>query len=153
MNQTIELKVLIKTCANHAKNLRLEEKKSLGKARLFKEVGNRELEEAVEKAVKDLAKSEGFYSLYQNLRHQRVHQIRKEARHLQIAYAFLRGRDYIELEETCYQNPDWSLVEKNVFSFVDDTDCDPRIIKQNLERWIQEGRSAHTPEVQVVAAS
>lgn len=73
----------------------------------------------------------------------RVIDVRREARATQLAYGFLRGRSYRQLENKCRSEhppfdragPNWSRVEKMILKY--GPDKDPRSVRQNLEFWKQ----------------
>lgn len=46
------------------------------------------------------------------LRGHHVYVVRKESRHSQLAYAFLRGREYSEVEFKCETPPDFKKIEE-----------------------------------------
>lgn len=48
------------------------------------------------------------------LRDHRIFPVRREARHTLLAYSFLRGRPYREVENKCLRPPDWVKVEAMV---------------------------------------
>lgn len=52
-----------------------------------------------------------------SLREHHVHVVRKEARHSQLAYAFLRGREYHEVEARCDVPPDFVKVAELIERF------------------------------------
>lgn len=45
--------------------------------------------------------------------------VRYEARHSQLAYAFIRGRPYSAVEAKCHEAPDWDKVRSIVTRFSD----------------------------------
>jgi hypothetical protein len=51
---------------------------------------------------------------HQALREHRIGIVRNEARHTQLAYGFLRGLSYRQIEPKAHQKPDWVKVEKMV---------------------------------------
>lgn len=63
------------------------------------------------------------HPLYFDLHRHRVHKVRPEARAAQIAYGYLRGRAYKQIEAKCHEQPDWAKVAHNVlhFSKMEDT--------------------------------
>lgn len=130
------MKTEIKTNSAKATFIRLEEKKSLDKARLFKILSARE-EEETDESKEDKTRSDAFYSLYQNLRMKRVHELRKRQRNMFLVYGFLRGWDYADLEDIAYSKPDFDLIERMIFDWMPDF-FDPREIKQQFEQWVQE---------------
>lgn len=48
--------------------------------------------------------------------HRRGH-LRREARAANLAYAFLKGRDYKQVEAKCHEIPDWQRVERKIIQF------------------------------------
>ena len=67
------------------------------------------------------------------LREHRVGIVRYEARHALIAYGFLRGRKYSEIEPRSSTTPDWDKVRKNVSGFGDRL-ADPTMMDR-FEEW------------------
>lgn len=125
------LKISIKTNTSSAHHFRLQEQKHLYKGRLYN--GTYEKPDT-EESIIDQERSEKFYSIYQNLRQKRVQELRKKARHELLAYAFLRGFDYEEVEEKAHFTPDFDIVERIVFDYLNE---DPRVVKQQFEEWVQ----------------
>ena len=76
--------------------------------------------------------------VWASLHNHRRNEVRKEARHSQLAYAFLRERPYFLLEKTCYTQPDWVQVEKIIKRFAGKQDI--RVLQQRFEEWKQSGR-------------
>jgi len=89
-DRTIQLKVKIKYLAEEARIIRKEELK---------------------------AKSFRDRRLYNSLYRHRIDLVRHEARHNQLAYGFLRGRDYAEMEAKTDTPVDFSKIEKLVERF------------------------------------
>lgn len=52
-----------------------------------------------------------------SLRYHHIGVVRKEARHSQLAYAFLRGREYSQVESKCLELPNFKKVEELVERF------------------------------------
>lgn len=67
-----------------------------------------------------------------SMRLHRVHAIRKEARHAQLAYAFLRNRPYRLIEYYSRVRPDWDAIQEIALRFSEE---DPRAIKQHFSEW------------------
>jgi len=68
---------------------------------------------AAEKAAEVFGESKNeFWSL----RHHRLG-LRPEARASHLAYAFLRGQKYLDVELKCYEHPDWDTVTRLVRKF------------------------------------
>jgi len=69
-----------------------------------------------------------------------------EARSCNLAYGFLRGRDYAQLEQGCYFPPDWDRIEYHVQKFGDgfvkgkpiDVDRD---VMQRFQGWLATAKS------------
>lgn len=51
---------------------------------------------------------------YWGLREHRKGVVRNEARHTLLAYGFIRGKAYKDIEATCHTEPDWDKVKKMV---------------------------------------
>lgn len=66
----------------------------------------------------------------------RTHKVRHESRHAQLAYAFLRGRDYAKTEDKPISFPNWDKVEAIAKRFSQE---DERHLAQRFEQWAQEG--------------
>lgn len=143
------LKISIKANAIVANFFKLEERKNLHKARTFRLTAGREKEKSPEQKA-DEERSETFYDRYQNLRATRVLELRRKARHELLAYAFLRGYDYADIEETVKANnhPNFDEVEEIVFQFIENED--PRVVKHQYEQWVQEAQAylTNTPLIE-----
>ena len=87
MDRRVYLKVKVKSLAEEAKIIRREEKR----AKLL--------------------------SIRIGLREHRIGIVRHEARHSHLAYGFLRGRAYLEIENKASEAPDWAKVRKMVEKF------------------------------------
>lgn len=131
------LKSEVKGNSTKAKTLRKEADRALHNGRFFAVIGEAE---GSKEQKEDSEKSEAYYNLYQNLRHRRTHELRRKQRHLFLAYAFLRGFEYVEIETVKYSNPDFNEVERIIFTFLDSEKNDPRDVKQTFERWVQEAK-------------
>jgi len=53
------------------------------------------------------------------LHEHRVTVVRNESRVANIAYGFLRGREYYEIEQYCYTTPNWKRVEELVMKYAE----------------------------------
>jgi uncharacterized protein (UPF0548 family) len=51
------------------------------------------------------------------LRQHRLLEVRRECRSAIIAYGYLRGRAYKQIEAFCYERPDWNRVAELVFKY------------------------------------
>lgn len=79
-------------------------------------------------------KWKGDHPLRETLHNHRVHDVRKEARCSQLAYGFLRGREYRQLETKTHEgnSPNWDKVESIALRF---GGGDSRELKQLFEEW------------------
>lgn len=59
----------------------------------------------------------GEHDARKGLRKHRIRDVRREARHALIAYGFLRGRSYRQIERVAAQPPDWKRVEQLIEKF------------------------------------
>ena len=67
------------------------------------------------------------------LHEHRVGIVRFESRHTHLAYAFLRGKEYEQVEKTCKTPPDWRRVYKMVKKYGSGWDEDGRRIEPPTE--------------------
>lgn len=67
-------------------------------------------------------------SLYQH----RTQDVRQESRSACLAYGFLRGRTYAQMEAWCYAGPDWKRIESLITKF---GVGDPRELTQQFAAW------------------
>lgn len=74
---------------------------------------------------------EAFYGLKDH----RTNDVRSEARSSFLAYGFLRGRSYSQIEQTHHTAPDWKRVEQLVRKYGTD---DIRDRMQRFEEWKQQ---------------
>jgi hypothetical protein len=159
MNKRTELKIVIKSLASVAIHTRLEESKALDNARynLAKAGAKHEdenPEQEVDRVMTDAYRSMDFYDIYQNLRHQRVHKLRMEARAHLLAYGFINGREYSDMEEKTHDHIKhlnkalWPVVETIVFNTLDNTHDN----RQRYEEWLQIAKGVANEPVRKVAA-
>ena len=59
-------------------------------------------------------------------------ELRVESRCSQLAYGFLRGKAYADMEFLAYSSPDWSRIENIVNRFSQD---DSRLVTQSFAEW------------------
>lgn len=105
----IHLKVKIKSLAAESKIIRLEERR---------------------------AKAAGRRALRASLQDHRLHVVRSEARHSQLAYAFLRNRELVSIERQGSSRPNWDSVRKMVERFSGaHKELEKVDIKVRLEMW------------------
>lgn len=69
------------------------------------------------KIIKKAIRQTKDVAIKSELRGHHVHVVRREARHSQLAYAFLRGREYCQVESKCTDHPDFKKVEDLVIRF------------------------------------
>jgi len=70
-----------------------------------------------------------------NLHHHRIVDIREEARASHLAYGFLRGKSYREMEHFSYTQPNWYKIEKMISKYCDQ---DWRTVGQRFAQWKDE---------------
>ncbi len=68
------------------------------------------------------------------LYHHRVGDVRLESRSACLAYGFLRGRTYQQMEQWCHTGPDFKRIEQLVTKYGED---DPRERLQRLAEWTE----------------
>lgn len=69
------------------------------------------------------------------LYNQRI-RVRSVARAAGLAYGFIRGRSYRQMEEKSYSDPHWPTVIQFIRSFSKE---DPRVWLQRFQGWLEEG--------------
>jgi len=57
------------------------------------------------------------HPLYFSLREHRINVVRRECRLSNIAYGYLRGRSYKQIENKCYEAPNWERVAEIIRKF------------------------------------
>lgn len=109
------LKIKIKSLAAEAKIIKQEERK------WFKLIGSKEVADTYADAQKGLCRLKPIYKkdhpLRMGLRQHRIDVVRPECRHSNIAYGFMRGRAYKQIENKCYEQPNWERVARIVNTF------------------------------------
>jgi hypothetical protein len=107
-----ELRIKIKTLAAEAKYIKFEQRK-------FPR-GKRE------------------HEVFQSLHFHRVHLVRPAARSGLLAYGYLRGRSYEQLEQKCYEKPDWKEVQDLLVRFgrMSRMEAESRIVQ-----WVDDRRN------------
>ncbi len=105
MTFTIPLKIKLIDLAQEAKTIRRFERKLLTSARK-------------RRARQDEA-AERFQSEYKILNDHRKDIVRPEARATQLAYGYIRGKRYRQIEQFSYEPPNWSKVEKMIKKYGD----------------------------------
>jgi len=88
------------------------------------------------------------------LRQHRLLEVRKECRSAIIAYGYLRGRAYDQIEAFCYERADWSRVAELVYKYgkgqwqtADTTSKQSFVLKELLNDW----RNGQPSAAEVVA--
>lgn len=93
-------------------------------------VFNDEAQQAVDKA----------YEKFWGLQRYRTLTLRREARNSLLAYGFLRGKSYAEIESNgCYELPDFNQVKRMAEKFCED---DLRVIRQRWAEWLEDAVKA-----------
>jgi hypothetical protein len=72
----------------------------------------------------------------EGLHNHRVKEVRKESRVALLAYGFLRGKKFKELERDSYTSPDWTRVIDLVTKYGDEKDRNK--ISDQLKNWRKE---------------
>lgn len=107
------LKIKIKSLAAEAVLIKFEERK------WFKHIGNRDVNKPGE-PLKIKFIYQKNHPLRMGLRQHRIDVVRPECRHSNIAYGYMRGRDYKQIENKCYEQPNWARVAEIVRKFSGD---------------------------------
>lgn len=71
-----------------------------------------------------------------SLQGHRRNDVRREARHSYLALAYLRGRAYREVEQTCHRDPDWEAVARMIKKY------GPPRHNTGFDEWKQEASAA-----------
>ena len=95
--RTKHLKIKIKTLAAESKIIRHEERKALSNPRQFKDGG--------------------YNPLFEGLRDHRLSVVRTYARSNHLAYGFLLGHKYEDIERSCKEEPNFCEVRKIALAF------------------------------------
>lgn len=117
----IYLKVKIASLADEARIIRRYERRALKSLRR-----TRNWPEAL-----PWDKQKTFFGLRQH----RIWDVRREARSSCLAYGFLRGHTYRQLEAKCYTAPDWKRIEKLIERY---GEGDKRDLAQRFSEWKSE---------------
>lgn len=64
---------------------------------------------------------------YERLHLHRVHEVRDEARATNVAYGFLNGLSYSEIEASCYAEPKWDRVAAMVKKYGEEGTAEERV--------------------------
>lgn len=110
------LKIKIKSLAEEAKLIRAEERK-----------------------FKKHAEGSIGRQIFWGLRGHRIKDVRSESRSALLAYGFLRGRSYLQMEPKCEIGPDWKRVEAIVMKYA--YGAAAQDVKQRFADW-KDGKKA-----------
>ncbi len=131
MDERTFLKVKIKSLAAESRIIRKETKK------------------ASQKSIKD-----GLYL-------HRIWVVRTEARSTYLAYGFLRGREYNQIERIAHIEPDWKrvlqmvskyCVHKPWYSLGGQAKKDKEVILERFDQWVKQGEQLQKEEAQKAQA-
>jgi len=116
--RAIHLKIKIKSLAAEARIIRHEEHKALTNGRKCAREAT-QLNHDGKDATAFGSYRDEHYSAWRSLRHHRADHLRGISRSNHIAYSFLRGRSYAEVENRCASDnkPDWAAIEKVIKGF------------------------------------
>lgn len=106
------LKIKICSLAEEAKIIKREEHrwwKLTGKKEIYGKDPNEYL------FTKSLFKKD--HPLVFGLREHRIHVVRTECRSANIAYGYMRGRAYKQIEHKCYEQPNWERIATIIRDF------------------------------------
>src|SRR5687768_3608540 len=117
------LKLNIKAHAFLSKSIREQERHHLSNGRKLRGIFSKKHDQGEEKPVAPQNKipedadrfADEAYLRYWNLHETRVHGLRKETRAMNLAYAYLRGKSYLNIEQSCKEIPNIEAIA----SFVD----------------------------------
>lgn len=141
------MKVKIKTMAEEARIIRKEEQKQMGwinflcQKQSFRHgkdeprPDERKWPEAKENAQE---MSDAAYELFWGLREHRVQKLRREARINHLAYGFLRGVKYSDMEKGSYDFPKLKEIEATAKRFA--TDLGDNSFKYMWDHWVDEAK-------------
>lgn len=123
------LKIKAKSLAEEGRIIRLEERKQGPRHKLVEY--RRPSGKVVLKRIKV---HDGHPDVRQSLREHRIRVVRPEARATHLAYGFLRGLGYRQVEKTVREDnePNWSRVVQLVSKY---GDMDKRVAAQELAEW------------------
>jgi hypothetical protein len=112
------LKVRIKELAFEAKTIRREENKS---KELSRDPFARMTRKGRTPSPEQMSEQDGYAAQHAadfwNLRNHRIGYVRPAARETLLAYAYLRGKAYRQVEASCKEPPNWDQVKRLVTKF------------------------------------
>lgn len=135
----VYLKVKIKSLAAEAQMIRSEERKCNIGCRARVRI-RRQLRKSNElttpertKMERQLVKpSDKAMKAFWGLRHHRIYDVRDEARAAHVAYGFLRGRTYAQVEGSAITSPNWDRVWRLVHKY---GEGDKAALEKALAEW------------------
>ena len=137
-----DLKLDIVSMADRAKTLRRIEERRLRRMRKIKR-GYYRLND-MPRVAKVIGEHERVFN---NVHNKRTVELRKNTRHHNLAYGFLRGTPYRAMEEFCYVEPDWDWVQdiaSKHYEFRPDktedmvSDVGAQVIAQRFSKWLHD---------------
>jgi hypothetical protein len=144
------LKVKIKALADEARTIKAEERKwfQVETVRRYREVDGKLRQVGVTRTSHrkrtEMQKANGHmgtpHPLFFGLRDHRIKVVRPEARAANLAYGFLRGRRYEQVENKAFEQPNWRRVEEIVRKF---GVGDIRDIMQTFASWKDGAKDYH----------
>lgn len=126
--KSIPLKIKLLNLAAEIRIIRGEEKRIEGY------INKLSIRTDVEKSLKDL-RIGSHYSDLTEIRQHRYYVVKTEARDTLLAYGFLRGRAYKQIEAKRYYDPNWDNIERMILKYGRQN---PQQLKQAFEQWKQE---------------
>lgn len=76
-------------------------------------------------------------TVFKGLRGHRITVVRDEARASHLAYGFLRGQEYKQMERRADTMPDWKKIRKLACRY---SEYDPLLTREAVDTWISEGK-------------
>lgn len=122
MSRATHLKIKLLTLAAESRIIRRDERKALEKARHWKVMDHPEAGPKTESPFLSGRLMEKHYRAYEDLHDHRTGIVRRAARVNHLAYGFLRGRGYAEIEQQTRTEVDLREVWKIVKRFGDPAD-------------------------------
>lgn len=119
MVRLLEMKIKVKSLAGETAIIRFEERKQLKNKHEALSAGKTEAAEKISQR-------------YNRLRSHRLAVVRPATRHNHLAYGFLRGIPYSDIEGRCATAPNFYEIAKHVRQFIG------RLESNNLVAWVEE---------------
>lgn len=139
------LKIKLKSLSQESRDIRHEEKKL---KIIYLEEPTGYYYAPFNKPVVFPGKEWGLDNLYtrRELHNHRINVVRKAARHNYLAYGFLRGLKYSEIEQASYTRPDYEEILKLVLRF-DTSKVDRLVLSQRFAEWFDESIAIRSESV------